>query len=104
LGRNKATRRRGQMHAVRVTEHAPVRRCRDKHDPTPCRPRHRRVRRSLPTTTRRVGVNPKQHVPASQASVWDTIKPTPPQEDAGSRDTRTSPTPATPVADSMRPT
>ncbi|TQC37691.1 transposase, partial [Rhodococcus sp. WS4] len=94
LGRNKTTRRRGGLPAVRVTEHAPVRRSRDKHAPTPSRPRHRRVRRSLPTTTRRLGVTPKQYVPASQASVWDTVKPAPPQGDAGSRDTRPSPTPA----------
>jgi hypothetical protein len=104
LGRNKATRRRGQMPAIRVAEHAPVRRCRDKNGPTPRRPRHRRVRRSLPTVTPRLGVTPNQHVPASQASVWDTVKPAPPHGDAGSRDTRPSPTPATQVADSMRST
>ncbi|TQC47570.1 transposase [Rhodococcus sp. WS4] len=104
LGRNKTTRRRGGLPAVRVTEHAPVRRSRDKHAPTPSRPRHRRVRRSLPTVTPRLGVNPNQHVPASQASVWDTVKPAPPHGDAGSRDTRPSPTPATQVADSMRST
>jgi len=104
LGKNKVTRRRGQLPAVRVAEHAPVRQCRDKHAPTPSRPRHRRVRRSRPTVTPRLGVTPKQHVPASQASVWDTVKPTPPHGDAGSRDTRTSPTPAAPVADSTRST
>ena len=101
LGRNKVTRRRGRLPAIRVAEHAPVRPSRDKNGPTPSRPRHRRVRRSLPTVTRLLGVNPKQHVPAPQASVWDTVKPTPPHGDAGSRDTRPSPTP-TPVADSMR--
>ncbi|QZS58032.1 zinc ribbon domain-containing protein [Rhodococcus opacus] len=104
LGRNKTTRRRGGLPAVRVTEHAPVRQSRDKHAPTPSRPRHRRVHRSLPTVTPRLGVTPNQHVPASQASVWDTVKPTPPHGDAGSRDTRPSPTPATQVADSMRST
>ncbi|UOT05802.1 zinc ribbon domain-containing protein [Rhodococcus opacus] len=104
LGRNKATRRRGQMPAIRVAEHAPVRRCRDKNGPTPRRPRHRRVRHSLPTVTPRMGVTPKQHVPAPQASVWDTVKPAPPHGDAGSRDTRPSPTPATQVADSIRST
>ncbi|AHK33240.1 zinc ribbon domain-containing protein [Rhodococcus opacus] len=104
LGRNKTTRRRGGLPAVRVTEHAPVRQSRDKHAPTPSRPRHRRVRRSLPTVTPRLGATPNQHVPASQASVWDTVKPTPPHGDAGSRDTRPSPTPATQVADSMRST
>jgi hypothetical protein len=102
LGRNKAAQRRGQMPAVRVAEHAPVRPSRDKKGPTPSRPRHRRVRRSLPIVTPRLGVTPKQHVPAPQASVWDTVKPTPPHGDAGSRDTRLSPTPATQVADSMR--
>ncbi|CAG7589801.1 MULTISPECIES: zinc ribbon domain-containing protein [Rhodococcus] len=104
LGRSKVTRRRGRMPVVRVAEHAPVRRCRDKNGPTPSRPRHRRVRRSLPPTTRRVGVNPKQHVPAPQASVWDTVKPTPPHGDTGSRDTRTSQASAPPVADGMRST
>ena len=102
LARNKPTRRRGQLPAIRVAEHAPVRRCRDKNSPTPSRPRHRRVRRSLPTFTPRMGVNPKQHVPAPQASVWDTVKPTPPHGDTGSRDTRPSHTPATPMANSMR--
>ncbi|MFD9662825.1 zinc ribbon domain-containing protein [Rhodococcus sp. NPDC059968] len=104
LGRNNVTRRRGQLPAVRVAEHAPVRKCRGKNAPTPSRPRHRRVRRSLPTVTLRLGVTPKQHVPASQASVWDTVQPAPPHGDAGSRDTRPSPTPATQVADSMRST
>ncbi|BAH48779.1 hypothetical protein ROP_05320 [Rhodococcus opacus B4] len=60
LGKGKVTRRRGQMPAVRVAEHAPVRRSRDKTGPTPRRPRHRRVRRSLPTVTPRAGVTPKQ--------------------------------------------
>ncbi|EID71821.1 MULTISPECIES: zinc ribbon domain-containing protein [Rhodococcus] len=104
LGRTKVTRRRGQMPAVRVAEHASVRRCRDKNGPTPRRPRHRRVRRSLPTVTRRLGVTPKQHVPAPQASVWDTVKPAPPHGGAGSRDTRLSQAPATPAADIMRST
>lgn len=104
LGKRKVIRRRGQLPAIRVVEHAPVRRSRDKTSPTPPRPRHRRVRRSLPTVTPRVGVTPKQHVPAPEASVWDTVKPAPPHGDAGSRDTRTSPPPATPVAESMRST
>ncbi|TQC44307.1 DNA-binding protein, partial [Rhodococcus sp. WS4] len=102
LGRNKATRRRGQMPAVRAAEHAPVRPSRDKKSPTPRRPRHRRVRRSLPTATPWLGVTPKQHVPASQASVWDTAKPAPPHGDTGSRDTHTPLQSATRVADSMR--
>ncbi|TQC47059.1 transposase [Rhodococcus sp. WS4] len=105
LGKNKVARRRGQLPAVRVAEHAPVRKCRDKNGPTQPRPRHRRVRRSLPrAVTQRMGVTPNRHVPAPQASVWDTVKHEPPQGDAGIRDTRTSPTSATPVADSMRPT
>ncbi|KAF0966320.1 hypothetical protein MLGJGCBP_00509 [Rhodococcus sp. T7] len=104
LGKNKVARRRGQLPAIRVAEHAPVRKSRDKTSPTPPRPRHRRVRHSIPTTTPRVGVTPKQHDPAPQASVWDTVKPTPPQSDAGSRDTRPSPTPATPVTDNTRST
>jgi hypothetical protein len=104
LGKNNVTRRRGQLPAVRVAEHAPVRPSRDKTGPTPSRPRHRRVRRSLPTAPRRLGVTPKQHVPAPQASVWDTVQPTPPHGDAGSRDTRPSQAPATPVADSPRST
>ncbi|RZL82126.1 MAG: transposase, partial [Rhodococcus sp. (in: high G+C Gram-positive bacteria)] len=104
LGRNKATRRRGQLPTIRVAEHAPVRMCRDKNNPTPSRPRHRRVRCSLPTAPPRMGVNPKQHVPAPQASVWDTVKPTPPHGDTGSRDTRTSQASARLVADSMRST
>ncbi|MFC9766238.1 zinc ribbon domain-containing protein [Rhodococcus jostii] len=104
LGKGKATRLRGQLPAVRVAKHAPVRPSRDKHGPTPSRPRHRRVRHSLPTVTPRLGVTPKQHVPAPQASVWDTVQPAPPHGDAGSRDTRPSPTSATPVADGMRST
>ncbi|MFD6060670.1 zinc ribbon domain-containing protein [Rhodococcus wratislaviensis] len=104
LGRNEVTRRRGRLPAVQVAEHAPVRKCRDKTGPTPSRPWHRRVRHSVPTAPRRMGVTPKQHVPAPQASVWDTVKPTPPHGDAGSRDTRPSLTPATPVAKDMRST
>ncbi|MFD9667057.1 zinc ribbon domain-containing protein [Rhodococcus sp. NPDC059968] len=104
LGKGKVTRRRGQLPAIRVAEHAPVRKSRDKTSPTPSRPRHRRVRRSLPTVTPRLGVTPKQHVPAPQASVWDTVKPTPPHGDTGSRDTRTFQPSATPVAESMRST
>ncbi|MFC0449627.1 zinc ribbon domain-containing protein [Rhodococcus jostii] len=104
LGKNNVTRRRGQMPAVRAAKHALVRQCRDKHGPTPSRPRHRRVRRSLPDVTQRLGVNPKQHVPAPQASVWDTVKPTPPHGDTGSRDTRTSQASAILVADSVRST
>ncbi|ANS29909.1 hypothetical protein R1CP_26305 [Rhodococcus opacus] len=55
LGKRKVTRRRGQLPAIRVAEHAPVRRCRDKNGPTPRRPLHRRVRHSLPTVTPRMG-------------------------------------------------
>ncbi|WP_306300849.1 zinc-binding dehydrogenase [Rhodococcus sp. NCIMB 12038] len=104
LGRTKVTRRRGQMPAIGVAEHAPVRKSREKTSPTPSRPRHRRVRRSLPTATPRAGVTPNRYVPAPRASVWDTVEPAPPHGDAGSRDTRPSPPPATQVADSMRST
>jgi hypothetical protein len=104
LGKNNVTPRRGQLPAIRVAEHAPVRQCRHKKSPTPRRPRHRRVRHSLPIAPQRMGVTPKQHVPAPQASVWDTVKPVPPHGDAGSRDTRPSPTPATQVVDSVRST
>ncbi|WP_370184636.1 zinc ribbon domain-containing protein [Rhodococcus wratislaviensis] len=104
LGRTTVTRRRGQLPAIRVAKHAPVRRCCDKTGPTPRRPRHRRVRHSLPTVTPRVGVTPNRYVPAPEASVWDTVEPVPPHGDAGSRDTRPSPAPATQVADSMRST
>nr|GLK41991.1 hypothetical protein GCM10017611_88670 [Rhodococcus wratislaviensis] len=102
LARNKATRRRGQVPAVRVAEHAPVRQCRDKNSPTPGRPRHRRVRRSLPTVTPRMEVTPKQHVPAPQASVWDTVKLAPPHGDTGSRDTHPSHLSVAPAAESVR--
>ncbi|MEV6769428.1 zinc ribbon domain-containing protein [Nocardia sp. NPDC051030] len=103
LGRGAIRRRRDRLPAIATSLHAPVRACRDKTGPTPSRPpRHRRVRHSIATTPR-VGVNPKQPVPAPQASVWDTVKPLPPRG-GGSRDTRTSRTPALPTADSMRST
>jgi len=104
LGRRSARRRRGQLAAIRVAQHAPVRPSRAKNVSTPPRPRHRRVRHSLPTTKPRLGVNPKQHVPAPQASVWDTVKPVSPHGDTGSRDTRISPPLATPVAEGTRST
>ncbi|RZL76170.1 MAG: transposase, partial [Rhodococcus sp. (in: high G+C Gram-positive bacteria)] len=87
---------------IRVIEHAPVRRCRDKMCPTPSRPRHRRVRRSAPAATPPVGVNQTKSVPAPQASVWDTVQPATPQGVTGSREEHTSPTPATSVVGSMR--
>ncbi|MFC0448562.1 zinc ribbon domain-containing protein [Rhodococcus jostii] len=102
LGRGKAVRKRGRSPQIRVIEHAPVRRCRDKMCPTPRRPRHRRVRRSAPAATPRVGVNQTRIVPAPQASVWDTVKPATPQGVTGSREVHTSPTPATSVAGSTR--
>ncbi|TQC43498.1 transposase [Rhodococcus sp. WS4] len=102
LGRGKAVRKRGRSPQIRVIEHAPVRRCRDKMCPTPRRPRHRRVRRSAPAATPRVGVNQTKTVPAPQASVWDTVKPATPQGITGSREVHTSPTPATSVVGSMR--
>jgi Putative transposase DNA-binding domain len=102
LGRGKAVRKRGENPQIRVTEHAPVRRCRDKKSPTPSRPRHRRVRRSAPAATPRVGVNQIKIVPAPQASVWDTVQPATPQGVTGSREVHTSPTPATSVVGRMR--
>ncbi|MDH6282463.1 zinc ribbon domain-containing protein [Prescottella agglutinans] len=104
LGRGRIVRRRGHLPAIRVAEHAPVRKSRDKNQPTPARPRHRRVRRSLHPTTARAGVTPNNPVPAPQASVWDTVKPAAPHSDTGSRDTHGTPPPATPVAESSRST
>ncbi|MFD9670206.1 zinc ribbon domain-containing protein, partial [Rhodococcus sp. NPDC059968] len=102
LGRGQAVRKRGENPRIRVIEHAPVRRCRDKMCPTPSRPRHRRVRRSAPAATPRVGVNQTKIVPAPQASVWDTVQPATPQGVTGSREVHPSPTPATSVVGSMR--
>ncbi|MDV6241291.1 zinc ribbon domain-containing protein [Rhodococcus opacus] len=102
LGRGQVVRKRGENPRIRVVEHAPVRRCRDKKSPTPSRPRHRRVRRSAPAATPQVGVNQTKTVPAPQASVWDTVKPATPQGVTGSREVHTSPTPATSVVGSMR--
>ncbi|MDV7353528.1 zinc ribbon domain-containing protein [Rhodococcus oxybenzonivorans] len=102
LGRSKVVRKRGKNPEIRVTEHAPVRQCRDKTSPTPSRPRHRRVRRSVPTATPPVGVNQRKSVPAPRASVWDTVKPATSHGVTGSRDVLTSPASAASVADSMR--
>ncbi|MDV7357615.1 zinc ribbon domain-containing protein [Rhodococcus oxybenzonivorans] len=102
LGRSTAIHRRGRNPQIRNTEHAPVRQCRDKTSPTPSRPRHRRVRRSVPTATPQAGVNQRRIVPAPQASVWDTVKPATPHGVTGSREVPTSPASATSVADSMR--
>ncbi|MDV7352821.1 zinc ribbon domain-containing protein [Rhodococcus oxybenzonivorans] len=103
LGRSRVVRKRGQNPQIRVTEHAPVRQCRDKKSPTPSRPRHRRVRRSVPTATPRAGVNQIRIVPAPRASVWDTVKPAAPSHGVtGSRDVLTSPASAPSAADSMR--
>src|SRR5580693_6721733 len=102
LGRSKTIRRRGQLPRIRHAEHAPVRATRDKNSPTPSRPRHRRVRHSHTPATPPVGVKPIKHVPAPQASVWDTVKPASPQSDTGSRDTPTTHTSATSEAESMR--
>ncbi|WP_213575148.1 zinc ribbon domain-containing protein [Rhodococcus sp. USK13] len=105
LGRRAAVHRRGRNPEIRIAEHAPVRQRRDKTSPTPSRPRHRRVRRSVPTATPPVGVNQKKFVPAPRASVWDTVKPAPASHVVtGSREVRTSPTSATSVAGSMRVT
>ncbi|QHE70660.1 zinc ribbon domain-containing protein [Rhodococcus sp. WAY2] len=103
LGRSRVIRKRGQNPEIRNTEHAPVRQCRDKTSPTPSRPRHRRVRRSVPTATPRAGVNQKKIVPAPRASVWDTVEPAPASHVVtGSRDVPISPASAASVADSMR--
>jgi hypothetical protein len=102
LGRSRVVHKRGKNPEIRNTEHAPVRQCRDKTSPTPSRPRHRRVRRSVPTATPQAGVNQKKNVPAPQASVWDTVKPATSHGVTGSRDVPTSPASATSVADSMR--
>ncbi|MHA4848909.1 zinc ribbon domain-containing protein [Rhodococcus sp. MSC1_016] len=102
LGRSRVVRKRGKNPEIRNTEHAPVRQCRDKTSPTPSRPRHRRVRRSVPTATPQAGVNQKKIVPAPRASVWDTVKPATSHGVTGSRDVPTSPASATSVADSMR--
>ncbi|RVW08870.1 transposase [Prescottella agglutinans] len=104
LGRGRIVRRPGHLPAIRVAEHAPVRKSRDKNQPTPARPRHRRVRRSLHLNTHRAGVKPNNPVPAPQASVWDTVKPAAPRCDTGSRDTHGTPPPATPVVESARST
>ncbi|QHE70832.1 zinc ribbon domain-containing protein [Rhodococcus sp. WAY2] len=104
LGRDRVVRKRGKNPEIRVTEHAPVRQCRDKTSPTPSRPRHRRVRRSVPTATPRAGVNQIRIVPAPRASVWDTVKPATSHGVTGSREVPTSPASATSVAGSMRVT
>ena len=95
LGRSKTVRRRGHLPTIGTAEHAPVRLTHDKNSPTPNRPRHRRVRHSQHTTTHPTGVKSTKHVPAPRASVWDTVKPTSPQCDTGSRDTPTTHAPAT---------
>jgi Putative transposase DNA-binding domain len=102
LGRSKTVRRRRQLPTIGNAEHAPVRLTHDKNSPTPSRPRHRRVRHGQNTTTPPAGVKSTKHVPAPQASGWDTVKPTSPQGDTGSRDTPTTHMPATSEAESMR--
>lgn len=86
LGRGKALRKRGRGPQVRIIEHVPVRRCRDKTSPTPHRPRHRRVRRSVPAAIPRVGVKQRRIVPALQASVWDTVESVTERDVTGSRE------------------
>jgi hypothetical protein len=103
LGRSTAVHRRGRNPEIRIAEHTPVRQCRDKTSSTPSRPRHRRVRRSVPTATPPVGVNQRKSVPAPRASVWDTVKPAPASHVVtASREVPTSPASAASVADSMR--
>jgi hypothetical protein len=95
LGRGAAVRTRSGSLEIRSTEHAPVRQCRDKTGPTPGRPRHRRVRRSVPRPTSAEGVNKSRPRPAPEASVWDTVEPAASDDGVGSREERESPPPAT---------
>lgn len=95
LGRGKAVRTRGGGVKVRTTEHAPVRKCRDKTGPTPGRPRHRRVRHSVPAPTPAEGVNTLKSRPAPEASVWDTVEPAASEDVSGSREERESGPPGT---------
>jgi hypothetical protein len=90
LGRGAAVRTRAGGLEIRTTEHAPVRKCRDKTGPTPGRPRHRRVRRSVPTPSASEGVNEVKSCPASEASVWGTVEPAVSQDVSGSREGRGS--------------
>ncbi|WP_230990123.1 zinc ribbon domain-containing protein [Rhodococcus oxybenzonivorans] len=69
LGRSTAIRKRGQNPQIRIAEHAPVRQCRDKTSPTPSRPRHRRVRRSVPTATPQGGESDKNRSCTSSVGV-----------------------------------
>ncbi|MFD6399639.1 zinc ribbon domain-containing protein [Nocardia sp. NPDC060249] len=98
LGRGNAVRQRGRNPQVRVIEHVPVRRCRDKISPTPRRSRHRRVRRSALAAIPRVGVKQRKLVPAPQASVWGTVEPVAEQGVTGSREVLLSPPSVTSVA------
>ncbi|MFD6856683.1 zinc ribbon domain-containing protein [Rhodococcus sp. NPDC060090] len=95
LGRGAAVRTRAGGVEIRSTVHAPVRKCRDKTGPTPARPRHRRVRRSVPGSTSAEGVNKSKSVPALQASVWDTVEPAASRDVSGSREERGSGPPGT---------
>ncbi|WP_413767218.1 zinc ribbon domain-containing protein [Rhodococcus pyridinivorans] len=90
LGRGAAVRTRAGSPEIRTTEHAPVRRCRDKTGPTPGRPRHRRVRHSVPAPTSAEGVNTLKPRPAPEASVWDTVEPAASDDVSGSREERGS--------------
>ncbi|MGU3583241.1 zinc ribbon domain-containing protein [Rhodococcus sp. C26F] len=90
LGRGAAVRTRAGNLKIRTIEHAPVRKCRDKTGPTPGRPRHRRVRRSVPAPTPAEGVNTLKSRSAPEASVWDTVEPAASQDVSGSREERGS--------------
>ena len=90
LGRGAAVRTGAGSLEIRTTEHAPVRKCRDKTGPTPGRPRHRRVRHSIPRPTSAEGVNKVKSCPASEASVWGTVEPAVSQDVSGSREGRGS--------------
>lgn len=85
LGKSRVTRR------DRHSGNQSVRRSRNKHGPTPPRPRHRRVRHSSHSVIGSKGVTSRRNVPVPQASVRDTVEPAVSQHDAGSRDTRTTP-------------
>ncbi|MCK8674398.1 zinc ribbon domain-containing protein, partial [Rhodococcus sp. HM1] len=103
VGRSRAVRTRSGSVEIRTAVHAPVRKCRDKTGPTPRRPRHRRVRRSVPAATPPKGVTQSRSCPAPEASVWDTVEPATSHDGVvGSREERGSSPPATPVAGSIR--
>lgn len=103
VGRSRAVRTRSGSVEIRTAVHAPVRKCRDKTGPTPRRPRHRRVRRSIAASRPPKGVTQSRNCPAPEASVWDTVEPATSHDGVvGSREERGSSPPATSVAGSIR--